>query len=53
MTSERDIYAAANMFIKRFGEDAATQAAMRADASHRAAAAHAGAGGSGELSAKP
>jgi hypothetical protein len=31
MLSDCDIYAAANVMVKRFGEDAATQAAMRAD----------------------
>jgi hypothetical protein len=31
MISDRDIYTAANILVKRYGEDAATQAAMRAD----------------------
>lgn len=31
MISDRDIYSAANLMVKRHGEDAATQAAMRAD----------------------
>jgi hypothetical protein len=31
MISERDIYAAANIFIKRYNEDAAIEAAKRAD----------------------
>ena len=31
MISERDIYIAANILVKRYGDDAATQAAMRAD----------------------
>lgn len=31
MISDRDIYTAANIMIKRYGDDAATQAAMRAD----------------------
>jgi hypothetical protein len=31
MISERDIYMAAKIVMKRYGEDAATQAAMRAD----------------------
>jgi len=31
MISERDIYAAAKIYIKRYGETAATEAAMRAD----------------------
>jgi hypothetical protein len=29
--SDRDIYTAANILVKRYGEDAATQAAMLAD----------------------
>jgi hypothetical protein len=29
--SDRDIYTAANILVKRYGEDAATQAVMRAD----------------------
>ena len=31
MISDRDIYMAANILVKRYGDDAATQAAMRAD----------------------
>jgi hypothetical protein len=31
ISSGRDIYTAANLMVKRHGEDAATQAAMRAD----------------------
>ena len=31
MISDRDIYTAANLLVKRYGKDAATQAAMRAD----------------------
>ena len=31
MISDRDIYAAALIMVKRYGEDAATQAATRAD----------------------
>jgi hypothetical protein len=31
MISNRDIYTAANIMTTRYGEDAATQAAMRAD----------------------
>jgi hypothetical protein len=32
MITDRDIYASANIFIKRWGEDAAIDAAKRADA---------------------
>ena len=31
MISDRDIYAAANLFIKRYGDTAAIEAAMRAN----------------------
>lgn len=31
MISDRDIYAAANVMLKRFGKDAALEAAKRAD----------------------
>jgi hypothetical protein len=31
MISDRDIYAAANLMLKRYGEDAAIEAAKRAD----------------------
>jgi hypothetical protein len=31
MITERDIYAAANVFIKRYGDTAAIEAALRAD----------------------
>ena len=32
MTSDLDIYRAANVLVKHYGEDAALEAAMRADA---------------------
>ena len=32
MTSELDIFCSANILVKRYGEDAALEAAMRADA---------------------
>ena len=32
MTSELDIFCSANILVKRYGEDAAIEAAMRADA---------------------
>ena len=32
MTSELDIFRSANILVKRYGEDAAIEAAMRADA---------------------
>ncbi len=32
MTSEQDIFRSANILVKRYGEEAALEAAMRADA---------------------